>query len=115
MKGKYAYIESSQRRKGEKAQLTSKVMTGTQCMQFMYNMRGVYMGSIDVVQAYKQERKVLLSLSGNHDRPWHKARVNIPDVKQAYKVKMYRYFLQHLICITFHSISLMSIFAIDNY
>ena len=84
--GKYAYIESSYRQKGDKAQLTSKLMSGAKCMQFMYNMRGVYMGSINVVQAYGQVQKVLLSMSGNHDRPWHKALVNIPDVNQPYEI-----------------------------
>ena len=45
------------------------------------------MGSINVLQVYGQVRKVLLSMSGNRDRPWHKAVVNISDVEQPYKVK----------------------------
>ena len=85
--GKYAYIESSYRQKGDRAELISKSMSGTKCMHFMYNMRGIYMGRIDVVQNYGQVRKVLLSLSGNHDRPWRKAFVDIPDVAQPYKVR----------------------------
>ncbi|CAB4019037.1 MAM and LDL-receptor class A domain-containing 2, partial [Paramuricea clavata] len=84
--GKYAYIESSYRRKGDRAQLTSKLMSGAKCMQFMYNMNGIYMGSINVVQAYGQIRKVLLNISGNRDRPWHKAVVNISDVVLPYKI-----------------------------
>ena len=86
-KGKYAYIESSYRHKGDRAQLTSNMMSGSKCLQFMYNMRGIYMGSINVLQIYGQVRKVLLSMSGNRDRPWHKAVVNISDVEQPYKVK----------------------------
>ena len=85
--GKYAYIESSYRQKGDRAELISKSMSGTKCMHFMYNMRGVYMGRIDVVQSFGQKRKMLLSLSGNHDRPWRKAVVDIPDVAQPYKVQ----------------------------
>jgi hypothetical protein len=85
-KGKYAYIESSYRQEGDRAQLTSKLMSGAKCMQFMYNMNGIYMGSINVVQAYGQIKKVLLNISGNRDRPWHKAVVNISDVVLPYKV-----------------------------
>ena len=86
-KGKYAYIESSYRQKGDKAELVSRSMSGTKCMHFVYNMRGIYMGRMNVVQNYGQVRKVLLSLSGNHDRPWHKATVDIPNVAQPYKVR----------------------------
>lgn len=94
IQGKYAYIESSHRHPGDRAQLSSQLMTGTKCMQFVYNMRGIYMGAINVFQVYGQIRNVLLSLSGNHDRPWHKAVVNIPDVARLYKVNDIRtYFL----------------------
>lgn len=53
----------------------------------MYNMRGIYMGRIDVVQNYGDVKKALLSLSGNHDRPWRKAVVDIPNMAQPYKVR----------------------------
>ena len=62
-------------------------MSGIKCMHFVYNMRGIYMGRMNVVQNYGQVRKVLLILSGNHDRPWHKATVDIPNVAQPYKVR----------------------------
>ena len=46
------------------------------------------MGSINVIQTYGEVKKVLLSISGNHDRPWHKAVANIPDVALPYQVRV---------------------------
>ena len=89
--GHYAYIESSYRQKGDTAHLVSGVMSRARCMEFMFNLHGVYMGEINVFQQHQDGRrpKRLMTKAGNHERHWHKAWVNIPDVGGPYKVRNY--------------------------
>lgn len=86
--GKYAYIESSHRQKGDQAHLLSGVMSGARCMQFMYNLRGMHMGEINVLQSYQgdPQPKRLLTKAGNHERLWYKAWVDIPDGGKPYRI-----------------------------
>lgn len=86
--GKYAYIESSYRKKGDAAHLVSGVFSGARCMQFMYNLRGIHMGKINVFQEHQinRKRQLLLTKVGNHERQWHKAWMDIPNVGGPYRI-----------------------------
>ena len=76
-KGHYLYLEASSPRKhGDKSNILSPLMTGSQCMRFYYHMFGDTMGTLTVYMATnKSSPRALWIKSSDRGNTWHEANV----------------------------------------
>ena len=88
--GSYAYVESSNHKKGDQAWLASKVLEfpTPQCMSFYYSMYGKLTGSLTLYIAPEGKKWIkLLVKSGNQGPNWQNADVTL-DYKGKFQVSI---------------------------
>ncbi|XP_068735001.1 uncharacterized protein [Montipora capricornis] len=83
-KGYYLYVESSGRRRGQRAEIFSNLKSasaGGECLKFFYNMYGTTMGSLAVKLEVRKNNKrnswYIFYKSGNQGTGWKKGTGNI--------------------------------------
>ncbi|XP_067041821.1 uncharacterized protein [Acropora muricata] len=73
--GKFAYMEASQRKQGDKVRLLSPKIQGENCLSIMYHMYGGSMGSLIFYLNTSSNETVEWIKSGNHPDQWFEAAV----------------------------------------
>lgn len=86
--GKYIYLESTDRKEGEAAVLTSSVIAAGKatCVQFWYHMKGQDIGSLNVFIQTNESRSLVWSQAGDKGANWLFGQVGYKGGSKSYKV-----------------------------